>query len=210
MAVSAWVRLPWRRSTTHMTDGCRSLLIWLLPVKIQGVQERHDLPALGFGQLRPHWHALSHKTVGHNPEERPRRSLLHFTLQQTGPASSPASFLPVALGTVPGKEFSTGDYFLEIAFEWIHPRTRRIWNARERRERNVITLRNRSPCRLRRQEGGGADAHRRAHPDGTGQGPVHRAKLCRYRFHGRPPRRCRTVSPKPENSRETPQRSSSR
>ena len=98
------------------------------PTAAQRLDVANQLPALGFGQLRPDGHAAADHAVGQQPEQRSRSGLLHLGGAQAGALLAPPSRRrSVALGAMLFEEFApaataSGSVFSGLrraaAFRW--------------------------------------------------------------------------------------------
>src|SRR6266446_4211002 len=70
----------------------------LLPTK--RFQVTDELPALWFGQLRPHRHSFSNHAIRQDPENRARRGALHFRDAEVWPFLAALRRITVTLGAV--------------------------------------------------------------------------------------------------------------
>src|SRR5260370_25077880 len=84
-------------------------------------QVRNDLPAWRLRQLRPYGHATPYPAVGQNPEERARRSALHFVFVQARSLLAALCHVPMAFCAMLSEKLAPRDHRSGIIFEGIAP-----------------------------------------------------------------------------------------
>ena len=159
------------------------------------------MPAFGLWKFRPDGHATADHSVCKNPKERAGCGLLNFFAEQARPSSCAGSLRTVTSRTMLLVELATSTLLLWhcLRTDWsASPTTRVLAPGRCKPTVHAYVLGRLFRLHLRRQERHAASNKQRGHDDSV------------RHLHERPPNSCLTKAPKPENSRETPQRKSNR
>jgi len=168
-----------------------------------------QLPALGLWKFGPYRHAAAHHAVGDQPKQSAGSSSLHLRSAQAGGFLAAIREIAVAFCAMQAVEFAAGNYGIGILLKRIAA-SRCLPGGFRQFSINVLPD-GRGVRRLSRRDLGGKKEGKAAHQDCSTRSRHGCGHLsCSACRHRRPPNMRSTAAPKPENSRETPQRSKKR
>lgn len=176
----------------------------------QGLEKCDNLPALRFRQFRPYRHSVPDDSVRQDPKKSAGCRSRHGIGEQTWAIASSAGFWSMTLRTMLFEEFAPSLGLPRISFQRIPASPSRRRNLLQR---SIDVAMGFLLCTLAllRDRDGNRDAKHgcdKAASIKPCRNPLPR-RISRC-FHGRPPNKCLISSPKPENSRDIPQRSKRR